>query len=71
MIDRDGEVAGGILAGALAYRLFIWLLPLALIAVAGLGFAADVASESPEDAQEARRRRRRRQRDAVGATRTA
>jgi uncharacterized BrkB/YihY/UPF0761 family membrane protein len=50
MVDRDGEVGGGIIAGALAYRLFIWLLPLALIAVAGLGFAADAASESPEDA---------------------
>jgi uncharacterized BrkB/YihY/UPF0761 family membrane protein len=41
---------GGIIAGALAYRLFIWLLPLALVAVAGLGFAADASSESPEEA---------------------
>ena len=53
MVDRDGEVGGGIIAGALAYRLFIWLLPLALIAVAGLGFAADAASESPEETAEA------------------
>jgi hypothetical protein len=30
VVDRDGEVAGGIIAGALAYRLFIWLLPLGL-----------------------------------------
>ena len=37
MVDRDGEVGGGIMAGALAYRLFIWLLPLALVAVGGLG----------------------------------
>src|SRR3954447_11776051 len=50
MVDRDGEVAGGIIAGALAYRLFIWLLPLALVLVAGLGIAADSASESPEQA---------------------
>jgi uncharacterized BrkB/YihY/UPF0761 family membrane protein len=50
MIDRDSEVGGGIMAGALAYRLFIWLLPLALVAVAGLGFAADAASSSPEEA---------------------
>ena len=50
MAERDSEVGGGIIAGALAYRLFIWLLPLALIAVAGLGFAADAASESPEEA---------------------
>jgi uncharacterized BrkB/YihY/UPF0761 family membrane protein len=47
MVDRDGEVGGGIIAGALAYRLFIWLLPLTLVAVAGLGIAADASSESP------------------------
>jgi uncharacterized BrkB/YihY/UPF0761 family membrane protein len=52
MVERDSEVGGGIIAGALAYRLFIWLLPLALIAVAGLGFAADARSESPEQAAE-------------------
>jgi uncharacterized BrkB/YihY/UPF0761 family membrane protein len=52
MADRDGEVGGGIIAGALAYRFFIWLLPLALVVVAGLGFAADSADESPEDAAE-------------------
>jgi uncharacterized BrkB/YihY/UPF0761 family membrane protein len=50
MVERDGDVGGGIIAGALAYRLFIWLLPLALVAVAGLGFAADAASSSPEEA---------------------
>ena len=50
MVDRDGEVGGGIIAGALAYRLFIWLLPLALVAVAGLGIAADASSESPGSA---------------------
>lgn len=52
MVERDGEVAGGIIAGALAYRLFIWLLPLALVAVAGLGIAADASSGSPEEAAE-------------------
>jgi uncharacterized BrkB/YihY/UPF0761 family membrane protein len=48
-VDRDGEVGGGIIAGALAYRFFIWLLPLALVAVAGLGFAAESANESAEE----------------------
>jgi uncharacterized BrkB/YihY/UPF0761 family membrane protein len=48
-VDRDGEVGGGIIAGALAYRFFIWLLPLALVAVAGLGFAAESADESAEE----------------------
>ena len=52
MVDRDGEVGGGIIAGALAYRFFIWILPLALVAVAGLGLAADSASESPVQAAE-------------------
>ena len=49
MVDRDQEVGGGIIAGALAYRLFIWLLPLTLVAVAGLGVTAHAAAESPEE----------------------
>jgi uncharacterized BrkB/YihY/UPF0761 family membrane protein len=52
MVDRDGETAGGIIAGALAYKLFIWLLPLALVLVAGLGITADAADESPQEAAE-------------------
>src|SRR5262249_53022333 len=48
MVDRDVEVGGGIIAGALAYRLFIWLLPFALVLVAGFGVAADASSRSPE-----------------------
>src|SRR3954449_1817543 len=48
MVDRDGEVAGGIIAGALAYRLFIWLLPLGLVFVGGLGVVADLVSDSPK-----------------------
>ena len=48
--SNDGHVAGGILAGALAYRMFIWLLPAALVAVAGLGVAADAAGKSPTEA---------------------
>jgi uncharacterized BrkB/YihY/UPF0761 family membrane protein len=50
MVDRDSEVAGGIIAGALAFRLFIWLLPFALVAVAGLGVASRAAAESPQAA---------------------
>jgi uncharacterized BrkB/YihY/UPF0761 family membrane protein len=49
MLDRDADAGGEIIAGALAYRIFIWLLPLALVAVAGLGLAADAASESTRD----------------------
>ena len=47
--DRDSDAGGGIIAGALAYRLFVWLLPLALVGVAGLGVASDAASESPQE----------------------
>src|SRR3954465_6344946 len=50
LVDRDTEVGGGLLAGALAYRLFIWSLPFALVLVAGLGFLAGANSESPEGA---------------------
>jgi uncharacterized BrkB/YihY/UPF0761 family membrane protein len=48
MVERDAEVGGGIIAGALAFRLFIWLLPLALVLVGGLGIAADATSKSPK-----------------------
>jgi uncharacterized BrkB/YihY/UPF0761 family membrane protein len=35
---RDRAVAGNLLASAIAYRLFFWMLPLALFVTAGLGF---------------------------------
>ena len=38
---RDASVGGSVLAAALAYRIFIRLLPLALVLVLGLGWAAD------------------------------
>ena len=41
---RDASVGGSVLAAALAYRIFIWLLPLALVLVLGLGWAADSSS---------------------------
>jgi membrane protein len=47
-VDRDSEVGGGIIAGALAYRLFIWLLPLGLVFVGGLGVIAGALSKSPK-----------------------
>lgn len=43
----DGDTGGALLAGAFAYRIFIWLLPFALVLVAGLGVVADAESESP------------------------
>ena len=46
--DRDSEVGGGLLAGALAYRIFIWLLPFALVVVGGIGLVS--TEESPSSA---------------------
>ena len=47
--DRDGEVAGGVIAGALAYRFFIWLLPAGLVFIGGVGAIAGARSDSPHD----------------------
>jgi uncharacterized BrkB/YihY/UPF0761 family membrane protein len=43
----DRALAGGELAGALAYRLFLWLLPFVLVLVAGLGVYADASDQTP------------------------
>ena len=42
---RDQAIAGSVLASAIAYRLFIWLLPLTLVLIAALGVVADVQGE--------------------------
>jgi uncharacterized BrkB/YihY/UPF0761 family membrane protein len=47
LIDRDREGGGPLLAGAVAFRLFLWLLPLALVLVAGIGFLAAADQEAP------------------------
>ena len=50
VLDRDR--AGFLLAGALAYRLFLWLLPFTLLIVAGLGFLEASNHDSPSDLAE-------------------
>ena len=47
VVQRERPVAVGILAGSLAFRLFALMVPLAYVAVAGLGFAYQA---SPEEA---------------------
>ncbi|MFL6007313.1 MAG: YhjD/YihY/BrkB family envelope integrity protein [Gaiellaceae bacterium] len=47
VVERDSAIGGGLLAGALAYRLFVLLLPTALLFVAGLGLYADTVDKSP------------------------
>jgi uncharacterized BrkB/YihY/UPF0761 family membrane protein len=49
VVDRDRDCGGGLLAGALAYRFFIWLLPFVLVLVGGLGVLSAAASETPEE----------------------
>src|SRR5262249_27956727 len=47
LVERDSAIGGGLLAGALAYRLFVLLLPTALLLVSGLGLYAGSVHESP------------------------
>ena len=47
LIERDSSIGGGLLAGALAYRLFVLLLPTSLLLVTGLGLYADTVDKSP------------------------
>ena len=51
--ERDRRQAGSLLAGGLAYRLFLWLLPAALFAVAVISLFAEATSRTPEEAAEA------------------
>ena len=46
-IERDSHIGGGILAGALSYRLFVFLLPLAFFLVSGLGLLASALGVQP------------------------
>jgi uncharacterized BrkB/YihY/UPF0761 family membrane protein len=47
VIERDADLGGGLLAGALAYRLFVLLLPTAVLLVSGLGLYAGATEKSP------------------------
>ena len=38
IVEHDSSIAGGLLAGAIAFRLFLVLVPLLLVLIAGLGF---------------------------------
>jgi uncharacterized BrkB/YihY/UPF0761 family membrane protein len=48
-IDIDRNVGGGVLAGALAFRLFLWLLPLALLMVGVLGAVIQFNQNAPDE----------------------
>ena len=47
VIERDSQVGGGLLAGALAYRLFLFFLPLGFFLIAVLGLVANWTGTKP------------------------
>ena len=47
--DLDRNVGGGILAGAIAYRLFLFMVPFVYVLFTILGVASAVASKNPAD----------------------
>ena len=49
-IARDSEIGGPILAGAVAYRLFVFALPLGFFLISGLGVLARVLGVDPQAA---------------------
>jgi uncharacterized BrkB/YihY/UPF0761 family membrane protein len=46
LVERDSSIGGGLLAGALAYRIFVLLLPTTLLLVSGLGLYAGAVDKS-------------------------
>jgi uncharacterized BrkB/YihY/UPF0761 family membrane protein len=46
LVERDSSIGGGLLAGALAYRFFVLLLPTTLLLVSGLGLYAGAADKT-------------------------
>ena len=47
---RDVTIGGNLLASAIAYRLFLWMLPFALVLSAGLGFLRSASEKNPNEA---------------------
>jgi uncharacterized BrkB/YihY/UPF0761 family membrane protein len=45
----DSHVGGSLLACAVAYRVFLWLLPMSLLLTAGLGFLSAAEEDAPEE----------------------
>jgi uncharacterized BrkB/YihY/UPF0761 family membrane protein len=48
--QRELRFGGGLLAGGLAYRLFLWILPIGLVGAQILGFWLESSGESVEEA---------------------
>jgi uncharacterized BrkB/YihY/UPF0761 family membrane protein len=48
-IERDSEIGGSLLAGAISYRLFVFFLPFAVFLVSGLGLYAEAQDQEADD----------------------
>jgi uncharacterized BrkB/YihY/UPF0761 family membrane protein len=46
--EGDRTVGGSLLGGAIAFRMFLWLLPASLLVVAGLGFGSAADPTNPD-----------------------
>jgi uncharacterized BrkB/YihY/UPF0761 family membrane protein len=49
-VERDAQTGGGVLAAALAFRLFMFLVPYAFVLSTGFGLASTAAGQDPGDA---------------------
>jgi uncharacterized BrkB/YihY/UPF0761 family membrane protein len=48
-IDIEAETGGGVLAGAVAFRVFLFMIPYVFFLLVGFGVAAEVAATDPAD----------------------
>lgn len=51
-LQRDKDIAGGVLGGGLAYRFFFWILALSVFVAGGLGFASTSGADVEEGSQD-------------------
>ncbi len=49
-VERDAQSGGGVLAAAVAFRLFMFLVPYAFVVCTGFGLASTAAGQDPGDA---------------------
>jgi uncharacterized BrkB/YihY/UPF0761 family membrane protein len=49
-LERDAQSGGGVLAAAVAFRLFMFLVPYAFVMVTGFGLASTAVGQNPGDA---------------------
>ena len=47
--SEDLDIGGPLISGAVAFRMFLWLLPFTMLSVVGFGLLADASGSSAED----------------------